>query len=347
MCIYRLREAILGIGEGKGNISWPGQCMMQPISTSGSGGVNTADLTFPDEVCQAYEDAKATSSQGPQACAESHILELWANNGEFNDDTKKAIDVLTNQDVLHKINYPNLKSGLTVKQFSVYGFLGSVQKDSEGKIISAKAMQLRFMGKSFDRKEEEEKYEHMMDFEEEFIDVVNKFEFGSKLFGYPNAGRSYADISGDDASNDVMMLMAGFLVVGVYVLVMLGKFNSVQQRAFLSLVGIASVVMGLYSAYGVCAVLGFQETSMISIIPFLLLGIGIDDMFVIVQSFDTLREEDLHRPLIERFGICMKHAGVRSPISLCLSFNWSLLLSQSQSRSHFDIDIAPSHLGVK
>ncbi len=77
--------------------------------------------------------------------------------------------------------------------------------------------------------------------------------------------------------------MVGYMLVLVYVMVMLGRFNSVQHRVFLSIAGIFSVMLGVATCYGVCAVFGIWGSNMNLIMPFLLLGIGIDDMFVIVQ----------------------------------------------------------------
>jgi len=73
------------------------------------------------------------------------------------------------------------------------------------------------------------------------------------------------------------------MLVGIYVMIMLGKLNSVWHRAPLSITGIISVAMGIGSSYGLCSLLGLFGSNMMSIMPFLLLGIGIDDMFVIVQ----------------------------------------------------------------
>jgi Niemann-Pick C1 protein len=49
-----------------------------------------------------------------------------------------------------------------------------------------------------------------------------------------------------------------------------------------------------------------------AIIPFLMLGIGIDDMFVIVQCYNNVIKEGLHEGLKheEVIGLTMKHAGV-------------------------------------
>ena len=39
-------------------------------------------------------------------------------------------------------------------------------------------------------------------------------------------------------------------------------------------------------------------------------GIGVDDMFVIVQALENLSEEDKKKPIPERIGLTMKSAGV-------------------------------------
>jgi Niemann-Pick C1 protein len=122
---------------------------------------------------------------------------------------------------------------------------------------------------------------------------------------------------------------------------MLGKFNLVEQRvsdldelvfaeflhsfvffyqAFLSLTGIASVAMAIVVSYGLCSAFGVFYGPVHSILPFLLLGIGIDDMFVIVQCWSNLNKEEMKRSLPVRIGICMKHAGVSITITSVTDF---------------------------
>ena len=55
------------------------------------------------------------------------------------------------------------------------------------------------------------------------------------------------------------------------------------------MIGVASVGLGIGTTYGLCGFFGIPNTPMNSILPFLLLGIGIDDMFVIVQSFTNIK----------------------------------------------------------
>jgi Niemann-Pick C1 protein len=66
----------------------------------------------------------------------------------------------------------------------------------------------------------------------------------------------------------------------------------VEQRVFLSVTGIFGVVLGIIVSYGFCSAIGLFFGPMHNVLPFLLLGIGIDDMFVIVQSWDTLSTKD-------------------------------------------------------
>ena len=107
----------------------------------------------------------------------------------------------------------------------------------------------------------------------------------------------------------------GYTMMFAYIMSQLGKLNSVEQRALLALAGVGSVILGIATSYGLCALFGFFSSSMNQIVPFLLLGIGIDDMFVIVQNFEMLDVDVSHLPLEKRMGLCMKHAGIAITIT--------------------------------
>ena len=133
---------------------------------------------------------------------------------------------------------------------------------------------------------------------------------------------------------DVDKLAGGYILVFIYVNLMLSKLNFVQQRFWLSVVGIlrwgpsqdqqqlsslelrliyhliklshmlyskstkkytilfeitfSSVIMGMILGYGICSLLGLFYSAAHTVIPFILLGIGIDNIFVITQTFKTL-----------------------------------------------------------
>ena len=69
---------------------------------------------------------------------------------------------------------------------------------------------------------------------------------------------------------------------------MVFRWDCIEQKVYLSMGGIIGVLMGIIVSYGLCSALGFFYSAAHAVMPFLLLGIGIDDMFVIVQCLNTL-----------------------------------------------------------
>ena len=74
--------------------------------------------------------------------------------------------------------------------------------------------------------------------------------------------------------------------------------------------GMLLIGMSLGSAFGFCFYIGLWFGELHSSLPFLLLGIGVDDMYVIVQGISNLSESDRKLPIHDRIGIAMKHAGI-------------------------------------
>jgi Niemann-Pick C1 protein len=127
---------------------------------------------------------------------------------------------------------------------------------------------------------------------------------------------------------DRILLCLSYGFMFFYTMFMLGRPNFVEQRCFLSMAGVSAIGMGIAISIGLTMVFGFLWTNLHGILPFLALGnkniillssilmhcisgIGIDDMFVIVQCLDNLTEQQVSSLTIpERIAVTMKHAGV-------------------------------------
>ena len=276
---------------------------------------------YPEPYCEIVEDME-------KACMEFSILELWASNGKYDATFDEAISSLTVDDILHKINNVN-KSGIFLIERDFTKLLSQVERDEAGQIISAKATMVQWFGDENatdallhpvkDRGEPISK--RTFEFEGEMIAaLLNTTGFPAGLEGHPNVRRSFGDIASATIFGDIKGLAIGYMLLMVYVQIMLGKFNCIEQRAALTMAGIFGVIMGIVMCYGICSALGLFFGPMHNVLPFLLLGIGIDDMFVIVQCWDVLeskyrarkrntdRDEELI-PLPERFGQTMSSAG--------------------------------------
>lgn len=71
--------------------------------------------------------------------------------------------------------------------------------------------------------------------------------------------------------------------------------------------------MAFISALGICSVVGISYGPVHTSLPFLLLGLGVDDIFVMmacwrqVESLGTIRNHKM--PIPERIALMLKHAG--------------------------------------
>ena len=106
-----------------------------------------------------------------------------------------------------------------------------------------------------------------------------------------NMSRSYTDVASSAIFLEVFKIMLGYILMFVYTSTMLGRFNILHQRFYLTFSGIFSVVLGILVSVGWSGILGFPYTPMHAILPFLMIGIGIDNMFVIVQCWYNLNSK--------------------------------------------------------
>ena len=157
-------------------------------------------------------------------------------------------------------------------------------------------------------------------FEEKLIALVTDRSFTGGMEAYPLTMRSFDDLIGGSIASDLSSLASGYLLIYLYVLINLGRWNSVEQRFWLSMTGIAAVLIGVLMSFGLASWMGVFATGMNRLLPFLMLGVGIDDMFVIVQAAKNLGPEECKLDLASRFGLTMKHAGVAITITSVTDF---------------------------
>ena len=121
--------------------------------------------------------------------------------------------------------------------------------------------------------------------------------------------RSFDDVINENIEANYSLLFSGFILMFVYVLTVLSGCNRQQHRLWLSLAGLAGVCLGSLASLGLCSAVGLMFTQLHHILPFLMLGIGIDDMFVLVKAWENLSEEEQKEEIPVKLGKTLANAG--------------------------------------
>lgn len=66
---------------------------------------------------------------------------------------------------------------------------------------------------------------------------------------------------------------------------------------------------------GICSFLGIPYGPIQSALPFLLMGLGVDDIFVIMSCYRKLQTTAAEKPLEERIGLMLMNAGASITIT--------------------------------
>ncbi|XP_034358758.1 protein patched homolog 2 isoform X1 [Arvicanthis niloticus] len=99
----------------------------------------------------------------------------------------------------------------------------------------------------------------------------------------------------------------GYLLMLAYACVTMLRWDCAQSQGAVGLAGVLLVALAVASGLGLCALLGITfNAATTQVLPFLALGIGVDDIFLLAHAFT---EAPPDTPLPERMGECLRRTG--------------------------------------
>ena len=212
-------------------------------------------------------------------CQKLSILEIL---GSLNNTTTEIIQqriksALANVSLLMS-NGKNMKRNL---KETFAGFHISQQNRS----VSAKALRIVIYMQQGQNATHEEK---IMQWESEFIAKMKDLKSQLKNTDlFYTAERSLDDSIGESSSVDVSLVSIAFTVMNTFVCLMLSKFiNPIRGHNWLALSGLISTALGILAGIGVAVAFGVPFISLVGIVPFLVVSVGINDMFILVNEYD-------------------------------------------------------------
>jgi len=209
----------------------------------------------------------------PEKCLQSSLLEIW----RYKED---LIYSATQQEIIDAVNLLETSPWFSYRM-NYTSQLGGIVRNSTGHIIAAKGAQMywniavpddvELVHSQGSGVELELADATTLAWEEQMIQItLNISHPGVKVF--PNAAKSFADVSADAIFFDAIKMAIGYLLMFIYTVLILGKLNTLELKFYLAITGIVSVGMGLIIAVGLSSAMGYPYTPMHSALPFLCLG---------------------------------------------------------------------------
>ncbi|NWZ56138.1 PTC1 protein, partial [Haliaeetus albicilla] len=238
--------------------------------------------------------------------------------------------------------------------------LGGTTKDSQGKLLRAEALQTMFLLMS-----PRQLFEHFKD-DYEIHDISwSEEKAGAILEAWqrkfvelaqdsipPNATQSVHAFS-TTTLNDIMKsfsdvsairVAGGYLLMLAYACVTMLRWDCSKSQGAVGLAGVLLVALSVASGLGLCSLLGISfNAATTQVLPFLALGIGVDDMFLLAHAFT---ETSQHIPFKERTGECLKRTGTSvalTSVSNMIAFFMAALVPIPALRA-FSLQVGPRSL---
>merc|ERR1712012_228559 len=95
-----------------------------------------------------------------------------------------------------------------------------------------------------------------------------------------------------------------------YLVMNLGRRDDVYSAKGLAFGGILCIGLAIPASYGLSALIGQPYTPLHGSLPLLILGLGVDDMFIIVSEYHRVGITNVGMSIEDKLALTMQHAGV-------------------------------------
>ena len=237
-----------------------------------------------EDVWGLYETVEATSRGGKSytdLCAYTDIngqctatgpTQFWSNNRTLYD-----IEVNTLNDLIDALSAETFPDGSPVNRDIIFG---KYSTDSDGRVLSAEGFLTTY---TIDGSEGD-----LLDWELEFIDNMDGFStaLGSR---YYIAQRSQNDELAAALGGDLSLLGVTYAIMIIFTCYVTAKgCTPTLTRIGVSLAGIMYIILSMIAGYGFSSGLGVPFNTLHTVLPFIVVGIGVDDIFIITATYDQL-----------------------------------------------------------
>ncbi|XP_035915743.1 NPC intracellular cholesterol transporter 1-like isoform X1 [Anopheles stephensi] len=260
--------------------------------------------------------APLSSSSGPKDAQECVVQSLWGyfsdDMDNFNEEEEDAQGFVINY--LDKLiqcfgNYYNPGclapyGGPIDPAIALGGIPQPKTPDEKASYAEANAVILTFLVRNYHDKN---KLQSALAWETEYVAFMKNWTRENMSIAFTSE-RSIEDELARESQSDVSTILVSYIIMFAYIAISLGHVNQwrralIDSKVTLGLGGVAIVLASVVASVGIFGYIGVPATLIIvEVIPFLVLAVGVDNIFILVQTHqrDTKKPTETHAEHIGR-----------------------------------------------
>ncbi|XP_050677149.1 NPC intracellular cholesterol transporter 1 isoform X3 [Leptidea sinapis] len=246
-----------------------------------------------EDICFAPLSSPFTGPVTADNCAVQSVWGWWGNDpDEVTDNLEK--NAYLDQFMKCSSNpYTCLSvwGGPVLPAVALGGFLAPQEPLSKNsRFHEATALILTIL---VNNKHDKEKLKPALEWEEEFIEFMKKYteeEMPEWMDIAYTSERSIEDELDRGSHSDVSTILVSYFIMFAYIAIALGRFTTcsrllIDSKVTLGLGGVLIVLASVACSIGIFGFVGVPATLIIvEVIPFLVLAVGVDNIFILVQT---------------------------------------------------------------
>jgi len=167
--------------------------------------------------------------------------------------------------------------------------LGGVTYDSDGKITGAQCFLTSFLLKN-ERELVGSKKDKSVDpwssaWEMALDDFVQPWTDAHLAKNQPWTIKGQAQAGGDAITGDIAMLSMGYVLLIGFSIIVMSSHKRVESNGAMAMASVFAVVLSIMSTFGLCGYIGVKTNPVTTTMYLVLLGIGVDDAYVIMGEY--------------------------------------------------------------
>ncbi|XP_004693003.1 PREDICTED: patched domain-containing protein 3 [Condylura cristata] len=151
-------------------------------------------------------------------------------------------------------------------------------------LLSAKAMRLQYYLKTVDPQDDR----HSKNWLIEFLDQINNIEkrLALKYIQVVYFTSLSRKLEFEATARTVIPLFhTAYILIILFAIVSCYRFNCIRNKMCTAVVGVISVALSVVSGFGLMLYIGVPFVTIVANSPFLILGVGVDDMFIMIAAW--------------------------------------------------------------